>query len=1350
MSQEFRDIISKIKCGDLVPPSFTEDDLSKVKSCLPPAQKPISDSGPAEPSFQESCLPDALKQAQQIVEDEQKNFKKSTEVAKVRGRLVEYIDNLQILQAYFAERLNFFLSVSQATNPLNAEKMKVIADLNRLLIFPQANAATINALQDRFTTLSQAATNEVTTRLQNIPEISDSEVGRALFRTNLTDALKKISRKISPTFDENSITFNLSFFELTFGEIQDGQTVYNIPIQASTYLSDKNVLKSIDTTVKLSNLSDRNTNADNESIGLLYDGFGNYGGLYKRLRTPIQSLFTLDERGLTTNPDQVDSKLADSKDAPKTVTEDGLTFYIQNVEKYEGFYESLKDQLPERINTERNTTYPAAINPIIKEIEALARQEAALQIRLYKLEENLSQSTIFNGVNYTTVNSSLSSALLIYKSSVDRVNKKIADAKIEVEKLDELIKEYAVDPDKISAKITAIPCFKTAQVQSGCEEETAKKRGTDPFGIKTLNGTDAGLPDPTTFCYWKYFAEELTMFGLLPVPDIKSPLFRYYPVNGFIPAFPGPIILTLPQRWKTLSVISSPLGTIVVMLSVPITFPSPIPIPIPSVFILYIAPDATKYMILAPNLPFLIQPNQVNIGFEIDSSPASQNPTGLATPYSGLPIKGAFTIPLKLSANAAKAARLAKIAIDVAQGKEIRVQLPNGLPAPGDAGELDLPTLQNSLKSELEFAQDSAETTPLQDFDRLVTNIRTSITTQLDSLGDIATDKIQSVKEKTRNARDKALTSAKLEPGSENRRKLKTASRAIDPAALEDKIDAMIGEVNSIIDSINLGSITYPDDPSKLNPKLPAAVTSIIDLLQLASQGKLKNDQDSNLVKKMKRILKKLDPRQYLTKDSYDLEKDEDIADLKNGLKDMSKACVDYLKGKPTALDQSEARSKKEADEMAEGDREFQDLLVKSLSFTAIALASPPKISVFDPSKPCCEVEAESLFKGVPPEVLAVLSVFSALSAALIDGLDKDSLKNLFGGVRQASADVVKSAFDSLLSMIPAIEIPAGANPVALISSLIVPILSAISLPEAPDPARPILPIQIKIPLDAILKPLLKLALAALIQAIFRLLADLFNKKDGGGVNSEISIDDVVRELDCGAFGIVKLTRIKNNQVEITLPNGKKIKLPLFPDLPLDILKYFALLASTDVISLLKKLILASLDAILGPVEAIVRPILSLIPKGSWESISILDLANPLTALIKLIKKKIKDALGKDLKINLLNLDVYPIILAVALPVLEKLEKFLKEVVYLGTAVLCSTGSAGVQLARLAHPIFNQDDLPPWERLTRKNPLFAIFLDEILYKSTIMSLGTLIFYTKLPGMYGVSTVPSIFAPFPRI
>ena len=97
------------------------------------------------------------------------------------------------------------------------------------------------------------------------------------------------------------------------------------------------------------------------------------------------------------------------------------------------------------------------------------------------------------------------------------------------------------------------------------------------------------------------------------------------------------------------------------------------------------------------------------------------------------------------------------------------------------------------------------------------------------------------------------------------------------------------------------------------------------------------------------------------------------------------------------------------------------------------------------------------------------------------------------------------------------------------------------------------------------------------------------------------------------------------------------------------------------------------------------------------------------------------------------------------LPAAKATEPVLKEVNYLAALSACAFGSfAGVQLARAAaSPFFNQDDLPPWERLTHKNPLFAIFLDEIAWRTSLMSTGSLIFKTKMPGLYPANAIPNV-------
>ena len=1368
MAKDFKDLLKKIECGDLTPTGFSEDDLKKVKSCLPPLQKPKPDSQPAAVSLEESCLPGALKEADAILSASRDKMKDLVELSAVKGRLDEIRFNLILVDSYLAERLRFYLAVSNAVNPITAETMAV-RDKLRATIEPAAKLKLrqeINKLEKN----AAGKAKDLIDQYDNIPNqyitvptaygpLNTNQINPKYvsYLNDLRGKFGVISGKLIPTSKDNLVTFELRLYELINATIKDGQEDKTIQIRRNRFLKDTTVMNNIGS--YLTYIAGSKAQSDSDSASKLYDGAGGYRGLFKTLRAPIQNLFTLDERGLTTKVDEVDPILSGNPDLPKTFKEDDKQFFIKNVAKYQSFYETLGPEIIIRSKKERDEVYPTNIATDVENIKSLARREAAHHLREGNIAQTLSQNTVFDKKTYPATSPSLPKVLQLYQESANLVSSVIDRIDLELQNMDLLIKEAAGDPEELQKKLLQIDCFGGPAAQANaaggnCEDAIKPKRGTDPFGIRTLTGNDASLPDMTTPCYWKYFAEELTMMGILPIPDLTAPLFRYYPVNGLIPAFPGPIIITLPQKWKVLSVISSPIGTIVPMIALPMSFPSPMPIPLPSIFIFYLAPDGSKYMLFGPNLPSLVLPNQAKLGFEFDSS--AQNPAGLSGPYSGLPIKGAFTIPIKLTGAAAKAAKIAKITADLAQGKLPAVTMPNGKIAPGDRGELSVDAARNSILTGDEVALKSIETTPAQDYERLVTKIRTTINKQIDSFDDFATTSVDELKRKIKDSRQTGTDQARLEPDSKKRRDLKTLARKVDPINLETKIRAMIDESNKLIDNLTLGEIIYPDDPSKLNPHLSAAITSVMDLLEMAGRGELKVATDTDLVKKIKRSVKKINPRDLTSKESFNLEKDEDLIEFKNALKNLSKKATDYFKGKKQSVDTSEARNKKEEKEMAEAANEMQDLLVKALSFTAVAFASPPKISVFDPSKPCCESKTDSLFKGVRPEVLAVLAIFTSLSAALIDGLTKEDIKKMLNvsDLKSVSVTAITGMFGTLLGAIPPIPLPASFSPSALIGSILTPILAAISLPELPIPGKPPLPIQIKIPLDAIIKPLLKLALAALIQAIFRLMSDLLNNigktGTGKGVNSTIDFDDVIREIDCGAFGIVRLQRIRSNQVEITLPNGKVLKLPLFPDLPLDMLAFFGFMMNTDVISFFKNLINAALDSILEPISQIVIPILNLIPSGSWSSLTPLDLVNPIGAIIKQIKLAIQEAIAKGLKVSNINMDVYPIFLVTALPVFEKLEVALKEIAFMGTAVLCSTGGPGVLVARQFHPIFNQDDLPPWERLTRKNPLFAIFLDEILHRSTHMSLGTLIFKTKFPGMYGVSTVPTLFVPPLRV
>jgi hypothetical protein len=308
------------------------------------------------------------------------------------------------------------------------------------------------------------------------------------------------------------------------------------------------------------------------------------------------------------------------------------------------------------------------------------------------------------------------------------------------------------------------------------------------------------------------------------------------------------------------------------------------------------------------------------------------------------------------------------------------------------------------------------------------------------------------------------------------------------------------------------------------------------------------------------------------------------------------------------------------------------------------------------------------------------------------------------------------------------------------------PILSVISTPQVPNPLGIPLPVQIPIPLDEIIKPLLKAAIAYLLELILRMLSDSSNLLKSAHGSTDTTLEEIVKQIPCGNSQVATVsTTTSSNTVSITLPNGFKLSLPKIPMIPLDIVQYFSLLTSSDLVSLIRSLVLTAVDSILVPLKSIIDPILIIAKSLKDLSFNLIEAGNPFVSIIKLLKMAIELQIPNSTKIRIANLDAINIIRAAYIPVIKVTEPVLSQVAYLGSILACSTGPAGVTLARTAaNPFFNQDDLPPWERLTHKNPLFAIFLDEIAWRSSLTSTGTLLFQTKTPGLYPTAWSPTIF------
>jgi hypothetical protein len=1151
--------------------------------------------------------------------------------------------------------------------------------------------------------------------------------------------------------------------------------------------------------------------------GLLYNGLsGNpYLGLYRKLSKPISLLYSNEERGLTVSANEIDPNLASIKDAPVSVKEENIVLYIKSQSTYEAFYDGLADSYPKRVKREREKVYPGEIKNTLTRLRDFAHREAADRFRgvqdsalrlarptTYKQEG----STIFtNGTfPYSEVDSQLSSTLLYYQRSKEAISKLVKDCDSELARIDKMIKENSMDDTVLQSKISSIPCFKkaadasaasnSAAGQPDCEKVARKKLATDPLYLRTLSGTDPSLPDLTSQCYWKEFAKSLNRVSLLPFPDISGPppintLFRYWPINCALPAGVALVLLPVPPVWRPIFVLPTPLGTLVCFLTMPI---APIGIPLPSIYLLYFGIDGNKYMALSTNPPLLYSPPaNTKIGFELDNSATSVNPLGLSplNSYKGQPIKGSLTIPLSVTAASAKATRLASLAALVASGK-VAVSNLSGFQLPVN---LTASSLLLDYLSESEMMLGFASAKPSNDFKRQMLSFKSQMNKQLDKLGEMQTSAISTLRAKLSKSREAELDKASVENDPPTRRKKRKKARDSNPITLQEKIDSVIKSFNDHIDNIRFGTIKYPKDPTKFNPELPSIVTAILDIVELAAVGDLKLEASAkSLNAQILKILSKLSVKSASSKKRFDLTKKTDLAEYKAALKKYLRQAIGYLKGDPSQTDLTGVTDPTLLAEAQKANAEVQSTITGALALSIFALSTPIQLNIFDFGKKCCEVQTSSLFPNLNPELTAAFSILISLVDGIIDSLTASAITSALGFTTKIlDISSISNMLESVLESIPTISLPNPAGLILLVSAIIAPILTIISLPKAPTPLHLPTLIPLIIPLDPLLKPLLKAAIAALIEAIFKLLNDalsaLINASSSGtdnqssvtaaasnasasaastnGVFSGNTADNIkflnqVFTTACGPDTTATLTlnakieltdQINRDlagqplqqvteasaELSVTLADGRVINLPKIPFIGLDLFGYFHLITGNDIIELVRDLMNGIFDQIIDPIAKVVDLINRLSLSINTFSYTTIEAGLPYLGQIKLILMALDALIPAGFKLKPVNLEAMNIIKATAIPALEFAEPVLKEIAWIGSLVLCAVSLPPlyntVSLARLFHPIMNQDDLPPWERLTHKNPLFAIFLDEIAWRGSIYSTGSLIFQTKTPA-----------------
>jgi len=832
----------------------------------------------------------------------------------------------------------------------------------------------------------------------------------------------------------------------------------------------------------------------------------------------------------------------------------------------------------------------------------------------------------------------------------------------------------------------------------GCEQKTRQQLGKDPLYLRTLSGTDSSLPDLTSQCYWKEFAKALNKVCLLPFPDLTGSIgFRYWPINCIIPAGPALVLLPIPPVWRSLFVLPTPLGTLVLFLTLPI---APIGIPLPSIYLLYIGIDGQKYMAFATNPPLLYAPpSNTKIGFETDNSGLSSNPANVlglhpTNSYKGQPIKGAFNTSLALAVATAKSKRLAQVAAAVASGQ---VVVKNGA---GKILPIDISasTLASEYLSEPEMILQAVKP-PSGEFKKQMISFKAQINKQLDKLGEMQTNSIASLRQKIVNARAAAEAAANRETDPSSRRKKRQQARNLNPLTLPEKIDALAKSFNDHIDNIKFGTFKYPKDPSKFNPELPSVLTAILDIVEMASVGDLKVEASAvSLNSQINKVLSKISVSSSSVKDRFDLSKAEDISEFKNALKKHIGSAIDYLSGKKVSFDLGDAVDPQVREEARASNAEIQKKLTSALALSAFALATPISLNIFDFGKKCCDV-AKAAPPGLSPDILIAFSVLKSLIGELIGALDISSiLASLGQSSKIVSISSIPRMLETMLKSLPTIPLPNPANLAILMNAIVAPVLTIISIPKSPTPFHlPIIPIVI--PMDAILKPIIKTTITALLNAALT-----------GSQIASFAGPNLIEDFD-------KLT-------------------------------------GNDVVELVRGLINQTFDSIIEPITTIITIVEAItLSIRTFSFTSIESSIFPLN-LMKLALMALDYIIPPQIKTKVLNVEAMTLVQETVIKGLEVAEPVLKNIAWIGSLALCSlgtvTGYTSVKIARVFNPIMNQDDLPPWERLTHKNPLFAIFLDEIAWRGSIYSTGSLIFQTKAPAVLPYTPIFPIVHMSPHI
>lgn len=1234
------------------------------------------------PSFPEVDDPTpCIKSVEKINSEIERELEEYNDYKILLERLYEFEDNIQAISYYYEERIRQAAEILNDFQPSLQEQKRLSGEISN-------NLQTINSINSKINELTQypaspqisdqiAQYQSQIVNLQNknreynieigrqqlivsqnttkYPTLSDPDFINFTENGNLTPAqfiglvnskflsysaisdinkdLKNYSEFISVGQLNSSsgdftsiisnplIRFNMDFQDLNFMMIDkerfDKSTANRWIEKVKFLIRESKLLEKRTFFESTAGFSIRNIESKEFPQGTLYSNY------YNKLKDPINEFFSLNERGLTDNIDLVDPRLKGT--SSETKRENNKVFYIENFNILQNFYNEFENRFETRRQQIRRETVDTGLARIKTVMERIARQDVELllsigRVNLYLPKDNRNLKTIIDNI----------------RDANGGFSQKLTDLKNEIFRIQQKINELRPSPDKVKNRLKKenSKCFsKIDDPISGCPD-IKDILGSDPFFTKTGDGVDSKLPTITQMCYWIEFAKLANIVSLLPIPNNASTL-RYWPVGLTIPATPL-IKVPLPIIWIPLVTISTPLGILVLFLTINGVFVSPI--------MFFASASGYKQHIIT------VRGQSKKFGYSsIQDS-----------------IKTNISIPISLLAEKDKKIRESKEKIlgklfALSDSEKIKYETEISIlnEREKEATERGDDTSLTRIKKEKENLEKWVNDKSLSLNEKInnilnsqesvldgISEIKQSIFQRIDDLGNPSLNECNKLKEKAKIKKDETLAQYKnailtgnTDLANELREKLD-----IDGLSIEEKIEAFSADLLNYFNRIKLPKIVIPKDKSKLEPKQNPLQNVIDTMTEFSSNFKtqfIPNEQlalKTRLSSTLARIKEDLLNIDVPTDPQINVQSDSRL--IKDYFNNITNHIILATSGMlPGQLD--------------------SDLIKTSLAIDKNIINTASKFSVdFDPFKPCCSAEEVNLDLNNIGPALSVLEIAKSLLLNRIDTLTEFDLSKLVGGKRIVSKKDLLEAYLSIVRETISIDLklPTPSADITSFGSSFSGILGSLTEPKAPIPSLvPLsIPTQITIDLNIVKEKLSNLLKQFILDSI------------------ELSPQDLSQNFQ--------------------YLNGSDLKFFLKSFIESKLLQVENVITS-----------FYSAIAFSRPGNGINLNVIESVQHKTPPYGPAIGTAFNIFALSKANSSKSNSYSLSDLEaINNFKLQLEALLGPLANSPLSYL------------AVAAAGVANNLDSIRKIHPLLNQDDLPPWERLGLNNILFLVFLDEFI------------------------------------